>query len=206
MGKILQKIYVGVTGTLFVIAFVFSFMSVSDAKARLANANSEYDTKVAEAQKEVSLRETKLNTAIQEVTGFDRSRKTVDDGVAKKVLNGLYTWSSTPEYMEGRKLVAELGFEGKDQELQELMPELDAENGSVIEEQKMTSELTDVETYVIDIKDNTYSYLAKVSVEAASNDHSKGKSYAVVTYSVTHEGETPKMRDVKVYHSNAFDR
>lgn len=134
------------------------------------------------------------DNAVSCASGIDFSKVAKDDETVKSFLEMIMTWGSYEEYEAIRqKLVNEYGVSEDSTFMTTFLPavknkEKNGKNYNVIDNNDLNMTYEDMDSYVVKISNETYSYFTIVEWSSADEFGNEGKSKAVFTYDVSSEG------------------
>ena len=133
------------------------------------------------------------------ITGLDNTRKNKDDTVASKIFGYATTWSSSQTYMSQREhLLKQYDYlDENSQFLQEFFPPVDRvvirdTSGALISnplDNGLNMKFSYLLSYVMDIKDDTYSYFTQVYISSSGPAGGTSTGQFIATYDVNADGE-----------------
>lgn len=175
--------------------FMFYGMVSSDTESDILEQQreiSDLTNKIAMAEADFTSVEL---AASESVTGLSLARVAQDDEIAEALMEDVCTWYSWEEYMETRERIMRMYDLTEDDEfIKAFMPEvanMDADgkhyNDIDVFGYNMTFESLD--SHVIGISADVYSYFSVVSVSARNDNGNEAMATCVVMYKVTNDGE-----------------
>lgn len=196
-GKVLLPLLIGV------VVFVGAVMYSNSKSGAMNDTISELQGQLTTLENEYAL---KLSTQTQEnerviklVTGVEQERKANDDSKMTSIMYDVVTWSSYAEYCQKRQNF--IDTYGEDEPfLNMFFPAVavatsaDGTQYNTIDTLGLRLEFSSLNSYIVNINGNKYSYFAIVSVTADGGTNTK-KSF-VITYDMDANGTVTNLKGI----------
>ena len=195
-GKVLLPLLIGV------VVFVGAVMYSNSKSGAMNDTISELQGQLTTLENEYAL---KLSTQTQEnerviklVTGVEQERKANDDSKMTSIMYDVVTWSSYAEYCQKRQNF--IDTYGEDEPfLNMFFPAVavatsaDGTQYNTIDTLGLRLEFSSLNSYIVNINGNKYSYFAIVSVTA---DGGNTKKSFVITYDMDANGTVTNLKGI----------
>jgi hypothetical protein len=192
-----MKRFIGIIicGSFFLLSMFFAFMvssandsnlmALNEHKAELMNKVETLDASVQAAEDEV----------VGAATGLNAKRVESDNAAASKMFRLIATWKDSSEYITARNtVISEYGFDPSDSFLMSFMPEIkpfpssDGSDKYQIDVNGVNSEFANLNSYVVNITGDKYTYLGVVSIKSFDKTGGAVTGKLIAVYTVDSEG------------------
>ena len=131
---------------------------------------------------------------VEIVSGQDTARITQDDAVAEALIRDITTWENGAEYREMReRVMSEYAINESSSFVEAFLPRLvdiPGENGTTnpIDAQKLNMGYESMKSYVVDMKEDVYSYFAVVELSSQNAGGQSTRRPLIMMYDVDGQG------------------